>query len=45
MRLFPNEIKDFLGLFMFFRKGMSDQMCCANDKAVGVNGTEKFSHE
>ena len=38
-------VGDFMGLFLFFRKSLIDQICCANGKAVGVNGTEKISHE
>ena len=39
------EKEDFLGLFMLFRKSLSDQTCCPNGKAKGVKGTEKISHE
>ena len=42
MRLCLNEKEDFLGLFMFFRKSLSNQICCANDKATGVKRTEKI---
>ena len=44
MRLFLNEKEDFLALFMFFRKSLSDQICCANGIATGVKRTQKISH-
>ena len=45
MRLFLNENEDLVALFMFDKKSLSDQMCCANGNTTAVKETQKIPHE